>query len=110
MPRMTGARFIAETFKSYGITHAFYMEIILPRALAEMEKLGIRRIVTHSEKGAAYMADGYARLAQKPGLCMAQSVGAASFDEKISTVRPRASLRPSASSTGSRSSPATSPS
>jgi acetolactate synthase I/II/III large subunit len=79
MPCMTGARFIAETFKGYGVTHAFYMEIILPRALAEMERLGIRRIVTHSEKGAAYMADGYARLGQKVGLCMAQSVGAANL-------------------------------
>lgn len=79
MSRMTGARHIAETFKGYGVTHAFYMEIILPRALAEMERLGIRRIVTHSEKGAAYMADGYARLGQRPGLCMAQSVGAANL-------------------------------
>ncbi len=79
MPRMTGARYLAETFKAYGVTHAFYMEIIVPRALAEMERLGIKRIVTHSEKGAAYMADGYARLGQKPGLCLAQSVGAANL-------------------------------
>jgi acetolactate synthase I/II/III large subunit len=79
MPHMSGARYIAETFKGYGVTHAFYMEIIVPRALAEMERLGIRRIVTHSEKGAAYMADGYARLGQKVGLCMAQSVGAANL-------------------------------
>ena len=57
MSRMTGARHIAETFKGYGVTHAFYMEIILPRALAEMERLGIRRIVTHSEKKQESLAD-----------------------------------------------------
>ena len=42
----------------------------------EMEKLGIKRIMTHGEKGAAYMADGYARVNRSAGFCMAQSVGA----------------------------------
>ncbi len=79
MPEISGARHIAETFHGYGLSHVFYMEIILPKTLIEMEKLGIRRIVTHSEKAAAYMADGYARLGRKPGLCMAQSVGAANL-------------------------------
>jgi acetolactate synthase-1/2/3 large subunit len=44
-----------------------------------METLGIRRVLTHSEKAAAYMADGYARVSHKPGICMAQSVGAANL-------------------------------
>ncbi|HSR32392.1 MAG TPA: thiamine pyrophosphate-binding protein, partial [Anaerolineae bacterium] len=79
MSTVTGARYIAETFKSYGVTHVFYMEIILPKSLIEMERMGIRRIVTHSEKAAAYMADGYARLSRRPGICMAQSVGAANL-------------------------------
>ncbi len=79
MSKITGARYIAETMKGYGVTHVFYMEIILPRSLIEMERLGIRRIVTHSEKAAAYMADGYARMGRKPGVCMAQSVGAANL-------------------------------
>ncbi|MGD8793625.1 MAG: thiamine pyrophosphate-binding protein, partial [Anaerolineae bacterium] len=79
MSKISGARYIAETFKGYGVTHVFYMEIMLPTSLIEMERLGIRRIVTHSEKAAAYMADGYARLAQRPGVCMAQSVGAANL-------------------------------
>src|SRR5690606_38554580 len=34
---------------------------------------------THSEKAAAYMADGYARAGHRPGVCMAQSVGAANL-------------------------------
>jgi len=42
----------------------------------EMEKLGIKRIQTHGEKAAAYMADAYARVNRRPSLCMAQSVGA----------------------------------
>lgn len=75
----TGARYLAQTFKGYGVSHVFYMEIILPKSLIEMERLGIHRIVTHSEKAAAYMADGYARISQKPGICMSQSVGAANL-------------------------------
>jgi acetolactate synthase I/II/III large subunit len=78
-PGITGARFLAETFKGYGITHVFFVEAILRRTLVEMEALGIRRVLTHSEKAAAYMADGYARVSRRPGLCMAQSVGAANL-------------------------------
>ncbi len=76
---MTGAEFIARTVQSYGITHVFFMEAILRHTLMEMEALGIRRVLTHSEKAAAYMADGYARAGRKPGLCMAQAVGAANL-------------------------------
>ncbi len=76
MTKMTGAKFIADTFHGHGLTHVFYMPYIAPRALMEMEKLGIKRIQTHGEKGAAYMADAYARVNRRPGLCMAQSVGA----------------------------------
>ena len=79
MPKMTGAQFIAEMFEGYGVTHVFFVPAILKKALVEMEKLGIHRIVTHSEKAAAYMADGYARASHRPGVCMAQSVGAANL-------------------------------
>ena len=79
MPKMTGSRFIAETFKGYGITHVFFMPVIIPRALLEMEKLGIKRIMAHCEKAAAYMADAYARVSHGVGICMAQSVGAANL-------------------------------
>lgn len=76
MPKMTGGRFIAETVHGYGISHVFFVPYIAPRALMEMENLGIKRVQTHGEKAAAYMADGYARVRRGPGLCMAQSVGA----------------------------------
>ena len=75
----TGSRYIAATLKAYGITHVFFVDAILRRALMEMEKLDITRVLTHSEKAAAYMADGYARAAGRPGVCMAQSVGAANL-------------------------------
>jgi acetolactate synthase-1/2/3 large subunit len=77
--KMSGARFIAETFKGYGVTYVFFVEAILRGALVEMETLGIRRVLTHSEKAAAYMADGYARATRRPGICMSQSVGAANL-------------------------------
>jgi len=57
----------------------FFVESILRLTLVEMERLGIRRILTHSEAAAAYMADGYARACGRPGLCFAQSVGAANL-------------------------------
>ena len=77
--KMTGARFMAETLKAYGVTHVFFVPAILRRTLVEMEAVGIHRILAHAEKAAAYMADGYARVTRKPGICMAQSVGAANL-------------------------------
>jgi acetolactate synthase-1/2/3 large subunit len=77
--QISGARFIAEMLKRYGVTHVFYMDAILRKTLVEMEDLGIRRVITHSEKAAAYMADGYARVSHRPAVCMAQSVGAANL-------------------------------
>ena len=79
MPRMTGAKFMADTLQAYGVTHVFLVPAILRRALAEMDLNGIKRVITHGEKAAAYMADGYARAARRPGVCMAQSVGAANL-------------------------------
>ncbi len=77
--KMTGARLIAQMLKAYGVTHVFFMDAILRRALAEMEDVGIQRILGHSEKAVAYMADGFARVSGRPGVCMAQSVGAANL-------------------------------
>ena len=79
MPRMTGARFLAETLREYGVTHVFFVPAIIRRALVEMEDVGIKRVISHGEKSAAYMADAYARVTGKPGLCFAQSVGAANL-------------------------------
>src|SRR5437667_81339 len=57
MPRMTGNRYFAEAVHAYGLTHVFFVPTIMLPAMAEMEDMGIRRVVTHGEKAAAYMAD-----------------------------------------------------
>ena len=98
--RMSGAKFIAETFKGYGVTHVFFVEAILRNALIEMEALGINRVLTHSEKAAAYMADGYARVSKRPGICMSQSVGAANLASGLQD--PYLALSPVIAITGRR--------
>jgi len=79
MPPMNGARFLAETMHGYGVTHFFLMPVIIPEAMPHLEELGIQRVMGHSEKGVAYMADGYGRVSGRPGVCGAQSVGAANM-------------------------------
>ncbi len=79
MPRMTGSRAFAEMVKGYGVTHVFFVPTILLEALAEMDDLGVCKILTHGEKAAAYMADGYARAAGRPGVCLAQQIGASNL-------------------------------
>lgn len=79
MVKMTGNRFIAEALKAYGITNVFQVPTAFFGVMAEMEDMDIRRVVTHGEKAAAYMADGYARASQRPGVCMAQAIGVANL-------------------------------
>jgi acetolactate synthase I/II/III large subunit len=75
--KMTGAECLAEMLGGYGVTHVFMVPAVLRRTFAEMERrTSIARIHTHGEKSAAYMADGYARASGKPGICMAQVIGA----------------------------------
>ena len=76
---MNGAQWLARALAGTGMTHVFFVESCMRRTLMEFEDLGVTRILAHSEKAAAYMADGYARIAGRPGLCMAQSVGAANL-------------------------------
>ncbi|MFP6871726.1 MAG: thiamine pyrophosphate-binding protein [Nitrospinota bacterium] len=77
MAKMTGAQVLAEMLKGYGITHIFHVPAVLRRTMFELEeRTNIARIQTHGEKSAAYMADGYARAANRPTVCMAQVIGA----------------------------------
>ena len=77
MKKQTGAIILAELLKSYGITHIFMVPAVLRRTMMEIEKrTDIKRLHVHSEKSAAYMADGYARASGKPAICMAQIIGA----------------------------------
>lgn len=77
--QITGARFLAEALRHCGVRDVFFIDAILRRSLVEMEQVGIKRIMVHSEKAAAYMADGYSRVSGRIGVCMAQSVGAANL-------------------------------
>ncbi|OLE34704.1 MAG: hypothetical protein AUG47_00450 [Alphaproteobacteria bacterium 13_1_20CM_3_64_12] len=61
------------------MSHVFFVESVMRRTLLQLSDLGVKPVLAHSEKAAAYMADGYARVARRPGVCMAQSVGAANL-------------------------------
>jgi acetolactate synthase-1/2/3 large subunit len=76
---MNGAEWLARALAGTGMSHVFFVESTMRRTLLALGDLGVRPILAHSEKAAAYMADGYARVAARPGVCMAQSVGAANL-------------------------------
>ena len=76
---MNGAEWLARALAGAGTTHVFFVESVLRRTLLQLGDLGITHVLAHTEKAAAYMADGYARIARRPGVCMAQSVGAANL-------------------------------
>jgi acetolactate synthase I/II/III large subunit len=75
--KMSGAECLADMLKGYGVTHVFHVPAVLRKTFAVMEsRTDIKRLHVHGEKAAAYMADGYARASGKPGICMAQVIGA----------------------------------
>src|SRR4051794_11317047 len=75
--KMSGAECLADMLKGYGVTHVFHVPAVLRKTFAVMEsRTSIKRLHVHGEKAAAYMADGYARASGKPGICMAQVIGA----------------------------------
>jgi acetolactate synthase I/II/III large subunit len=75
--KRTGAQVLADMLAGYGVSHVFMVPAVLRRTFAEMERrTKIARVHCHGEKSAAYMADGYARASGKPGICMAQVIGA----------------------------------
>src|SRR5260370_1595288 len=76
---MNGAEWLGRALAGAGTTHVFFVESVLRRTLLQLKDLGVSPILAHSEKAAAYMADGYARIAGRPGVCMAQAVGAANL-------------------------------
>jgi len=75
--RMSGAECLADMLKGYGVTHVFHVPAVLRKTFAVMEsRTDIKRLHVHGEKAAAYIADGYARASGRPGICMAQVIGA----------------------------------
>jgi acetolactate synthase-1/2/3 large subunit len=75
--KRVGGEVLADMLAGYGVTHVFMVPAVLRRTFAEMERrTSIARVHCHGEKAAAYMADGYARASGRPGVCMAQVIGA----------------------------------
>jgi acetolactate synthase-1/2/3 large subunit len=76
---ITGQQYLARALHEYQVTHVFMVPTSFVGASVEMDRLGIQVIMTHGEKAAAYMADGYARLRNSPGICHSQNIGAANL-------------------------------
>ena len=69
MVKMTGSRAIAKTMEKHGVQYFFHVSGGMTSLFVEIEDAGIDLVLARSEKGAAYIADGYARVAYKPGVC-----------------------------------------
>ena len=76
---MNGAEWLARSLHASGQTHFFFVDAVLRRTLLELERLGVQPVLAHTEKAAAYLADAYGRIAGRPGVVAAQSVGAANL-------------------------------
>ncbi|MCW4037296.1 MAG: thiamine pyrophosphate-binding protein [Candidatus Bathyarchaeota archaeon] len=67
MTKVTGAKAIAQTLKAHNVEYVFYI-FGYGVPVRELAAEGITMVLTRNEKCAAYMADGYARISQKPGV------------------------------------------
>ena len=80
--RMTGAEALVRLLEGHGVTHVFGLcgDTSLPfyDALARLDH-GLTHILTRDERHAAYMADAYARLTGRPGVCEGPSGGGATY-------------------------------
>lgn len=78
MAERPAAEVLADLLAAYDVSHLFHVPAILRRTMAELERRHpqIARVATHGEKSAVYMADGYARVSGRPGVCAAQVIGA----------------------------------
>ena len=79
---MNGADALIRMLQLYGVKHVFGLcgDTSLPYydALARLDH-GIDHILTRDERSAAYMADAYARVTGRPGVCEGPSGGGATY-------------------------------
>ncbi|VTU46534.1 Acetolactate synthase large subunit (plasmid) [Variovorax sp. SRS16] len=82
MTQMSGADALVRMLQLNGVKHIFGLcgDTTLPLydALARLDH-GIDHILTRDERSAAYMADAYARVTGKPGVCEGPSGGGATY-------------------------------
>ncbi len=82
MNQLSGAEAFVRMLQHHGVTHVFGLcgDTSLPfyDALARLDH-GITHILTRDERSAAYMADGYARVTGRVGVCEGPSGGGATY-------------------------------
>lgn len=80
--QFTGAEALVRMLEGYGVQHMFGLcgDTTLPfyDALARLDH-GITHFLTRDERHAAYMADAYARVTGRPGVCEGPSGGGATY-------------------------------
>ena len=82
MSQISGAEAMVRMLQLHGVKHIFGLcgDTSLPfyDALARLDH-GIQHILTRDERSAAYMADGYARVSGRVGVCEGPSGGGATY-------------------------------
>ena len=78
---ITGAEAVVEMLKAHGVDTVFGLcgDTSLPLYDALARLGSIKHILTRDERHAAYMADGYARISGKVGVCEGPSGGGATY-------------------------------
>ncbi|MCP5025464.1 MAG: thiamine pyrophosphate-binding protein [Actinomycetia bacterium] len=67
-----GHQLLADTFRRAELGAVFFVPTFLYPTLVELADDPIKRVLCHSEKAAAYMADGYAQASCSPGVVITQ--------------------------------------
>lgn len=75
MKKLTGAQIVIESLLAEGVDTIFGYPggAILPTYDALMQNPALRHILVRHEQGAAHMAEGYARVSGRPGVCLVTS-------------------------------------
>ena len=78
---LTGAEAVVEMLRAHGVEVVFGLcgDTSLPLYDAMARLRSIRHVLTRDERHAAYMADGYARVTGKVGVCEGPSGGGATY-------------------------------